>query len=77
MQLQQSAYDAYVADVGDVAQAAWRTAQEGGDHGLRYEVLRTADTDFALKRGPAVDKEDIVVDGHGSRVPWSWAGPET
>ncbi len=46
----------------------------GGDHGLRHEVLRTADTDLALQRGSAVDKQDIVVDGHESRVPMSWSG---
>ncbi len=76
VQLQQPAHDAHVANVGDIAQSARGAAQQGGDHGLRYEVLRTADTDLALERGPAVDKQYIVraVDGHVSRVPMSWAG---
>jgi hypothetical protein len=74
VQLQESAYDTYVADVGDIAQPARPASQQGGDHGFRYEILRTADTDLALKRGSAVDKQDIVVDGHESRVPMSWAG---
>ncbi len=74
VQLEQAAHHPHVTDVGNVAQAARLAAQQGGDHGLRYEVLRTADTDLALQRGSAVDKQDIVVDGHVSRVPMSWAG---
>ena len=60
MQLQQSAYDTHVTDVRNVAQSTRLTAQQGGDHGLRYEVLRTADTDLALQRGSAVDKQYVV-----------------
>src|SRR5581483_2412560 len=74
VQLEQAAHDPHVTDVGNIAQSARRAAQQGGDHGLRYEVLRTSDTDLALQRGSAVDKQDIVVDGHVSRVPMSWAG---
>ena len=69
VQLQQSAYDPHVTDVGHVAQPARLTAEQRGDHGLRHEVLRTADTDLALQRGSAVDKQYIVCDGHESRVP--------
>lgn len=60
MQLQQPSYDAYVADVGHIAQPTRSAAEQGGDHGLRYEVLRTTDTDLTLQRGSAVDKQDIV-----------------
>src|SRR5690606_25449509 len=79
VQLQQAAYDTDVADVRNIAQSARSTAQQGGDHGLRYEVLRTADTDLALQRGSAVDQQYVIsaVDGHGSRVPWGGgAGPK-
>ena len=69
VQLQQPAYDAHVADVGHVAQPARLAAEQGGDHGLRHEVLRAADTDLALQRGAAVDKQYIVCAGHESRVP--------
>jgi hypothetical protein len=60
VQLQESAYDTNVSDVRYVAQSTWLTAQQGGDHGLGYEVLRTADTDLALERGSAVDKQYVV-----------------
>ena len=78
VQLEQTAYDTHVADVRNIAQSAWRAAEQCGDHGLRYEVLRTADTDLALQRGSAVDEQYVViaVDGHVSRVPMSRAGPE-
>ncbi|GGV55693.1 hypothetical protein GCM10010340_34390 [Streptomyces griseoloalbus] len=79
MQLQQTPYDPDVADVRNVAQTARCAAQQRGDHGLRYEVLRTADTDLALQRGSAMDKQYVfsAVDGHESRVPWEWGkGPE-
>src|SRR5690606_776821 len=79
VQLQQAAYDPHVADVRHVAQPARCAAQQRGDHGLRYEVLRTADTDLALQRGSAVDQQYVIsaVDGHGSRVPWGGgAGPK-
>jgi hypothetical protein len=69
VQLEQPAHDAYVSDVGDIAQAARLTAEKGGHHGLGYEVLRTADTDLALERGTAVDKQHIGHVGHSSRVP--------
>ncbi|GAA0431854.1 hypothetical protein GCM10010357_61850 [Streptomyces luteireticuli] len=69
MQLEESADDPDVPDVGDVAQPAGAAAEQRGDHGLRHEVLRTADTDLALERGTAMDKQDIVRAGHGSRVP--------
>jgi hypothetical protein len=76
VQLQQSAYDPHVTDVRNVAQSTRLAAQQGGDHGLRYEVLRTADSDLALQRGSAVDNQYVVraVDGHVSRVPMSRAG---
>ena len=61
VQLQQPAHDPHVADVGHVAQPARPAAEQRGDHGLRHEVLRAADTDLALQRGAAVDKQDIVV----------------
>ncbi|GAA3232500.1 hypothetical protein GCM10020256_47890 [Streptomyces thermocoprophilus] len=51
VQLEQPADDPHVTDVRNIAQSARLTAQQGGDHGLRYEVLRTADTDLALQRG--------------------------
>ncbi|GAA3835515.1 hypothetical protein GCM10023083_79570 [Streptomyces phyllanthi] len=73
MQLEQSADHSDVTDVGDVAQSAGSAAEQRRDHCLRYEVLRTADPDLTLERGSAVDKQDIVVDGHESRVPWSRA----
>ncbi|GHI89407.1 hypothetical protein Sxan_67710 [Streptomyces xanthophaeus] len=78
MELEQTAYDAHVTDVGNVAQAAGSTAEQRGDHGLGHEVLRTADSDLALKRGAAVDKQYIVTDaGHESRVPGGVGrGPE-
>ena len=60
VQLQQSAHHPHVADVGHVAQPARPAAEQGGDHGLGHEVLRTADTDLALQRGAAVDKQYIV-----------------
>ncbi|GAA3061053.1 hypothetical protein GCM10020000_50220 [Streptomyces olivoverticillatus] len=69
VQLQQTADDPHVTDVGDVAQAAGTAAEQRGDHGLRHEVLRAADADLSLERGAAVDKQDIVRAGHGSRVP--------
>ena len=74
VQLQQPAYDAHVADVGHVAQPARLAAEQGGDHGLRHEVLRAADTDLALQRGAAVDKQYIVCAGHESRVPEMGSG---
>ncbi|GAA2616534.1 hypothetical protein GCM10009863_32840 [Streptomyces axinellae] len=70
MQLEQAAYDAYVPDVGHVAQAARRAAQQGGDHGLGYEVLRATDTDLTLQRGAAVDEEYVRAVGHGLRDSW-------
>ncbi|BFO21995.1 hypothetical protein SHKM778_83830 [Streptomyces sp. KM77-8] len=79
MELQQTAHDPDVTDVRDIAQPARCAAQQRGDHGLRYEVLRTADTDLTLQRGSAVDKQYVIsaVDGHGSRVPWRVGqGPE-
>ncbi|GGT27363.1 hypothetical protein GCM10010286_60900 [Streptomyces toxytricini] len=69
MQLEQPAHHPHVADVGNVAEPAGFAAEQSGDHGLRHEVLRTADTDLALQRGTAVDKQDIVCAGHESRVP--------
>ncbi|GAA2468948.1 hypothetical protein GCM10010406_00310 [Streptomyces thermolineatus] len=74
MQLQQAADDADVPDVGNVAQAARAAAEQGGHHGLGHEVLRTSDTDLALERGAAMDKQDVV--GHGSRVPGVGQGPK-
>ncbi|GHG70537.1 hypothetical protein GCM10018779_44720 [Streptomyces griseocarneus] len=73
MELEQPADDADVPDVGDVAQTAGAVAEQGGDHGLGHEVLRAADADLSLERGTAVDKQDIVRAGHGSRVPGVWA----
>ncbi len=70
VQLEQPADDAHVTDVGNVAQPAGFAAEQSGDHGLGHEVLRTTDTDLALERGTAVDKQYIVTDaGHESRVP--------
>ncbi len=69
VQLQQAAHDAHVTDVGDVAQPAGPVSEQRGDHGLRHEILRAADADLSLERGAAVDKQDIVRAGHGSRVP--------
>ncbi|GGZ76000.1 hypothetical protein GCM10010371_39770 [Streptomyces subrutilus] len=71
MQLEQPAHDPHVTDVGNVAQPAGFAAEQRGDHGLGHEVLRTADTDLALERRAAVDKQYIVTDcaGHESRVP--------
>ncbi|GEB54093.1 hypothetical protein SCA03_66440 [Streptomyces cacaoi] len=67
MQLEQAAYDADVADVRHVAESTRRTAQQRGDHGLGYEVLRTTDTDFTLQRGATVDKQYVGrAVGHGS-----------
>lgn len=67
VQLEQSADHLDVADVRDVAQSAGALAEEGGDHGLGHQVLRTADADLAFERVSAVDQQDVV--GHRSRNP--------
>ena len=64
VQFQKPAYDPDIADVGHVAEPARFAAEQRGDHRLRYEVLRAADSDLALERGAAVDEQDVV--GHGS-----------
>ncbi len=67
VQLKQPADHLDVADVRDVAQSAGALAEEGGDHGLGDQVLRTADADLAFERVSAVDQQDVV--GHRSRNP--------
>ncbi len=62
VQLQQAGDHLDVADVRDIAEPARLLPEQGGHHGLGYEVLRTADTDLTLERVAAVDKQDVV--GH-------------
>ncbi len=67
VELQQAADHLDVADVRDVAQSAGALAEQGRDHGLGDQVLRTADADLAFERVSAVDQQDVV--GHRSRNP--------
>ena len=53
--------DVHVADERDVAQQGRRGAQQGRDHRLGHEVLRTAHRDLAVERRP----------------PRTWSNPST
>ncbi|BEL09142.1 hypothetical protein Q0Z83_073330 [Actinoplanes sichuanensis] len=60
MQLEETADHLHVPDPRDVEEAARRLAEQGGDHGLGYEILGATDPDLSLQRRTAVHDEDIV-----------------
>lgn len=57
--LEEAADDPDIADVRDVPQHARAFTQEGGDHGLRDEVLGAAHLDAAPQGDSAVDGDAV------------------